>query len=469
MTQLDYFQNEKGIALVIVMFVSAMLLIAMGAGYSIMTSANRTAITEITRDEVLNVGLAGVEDALSWFRSTQYGKPPVKITFDPKLEAPNGTVCSVTNNFCRGTIAVELGETQDNTIGIMRDFKIAAKDIGLYGHYEVKTTKVQDITQQRLPSSGSSGLVWNVEVDAEVYKACVVGDLTSYQWDPTTGKYVLQPSRCTSSLPNSVSDPSKKKLVLTNLTIGAEFRRMALNPPPAILSTYRASNIRVHQFGEVRNDTGSAIYVAQNTGNVTNNGIWVGFPQQTSVTDTQFSTAVDPLTVMGMTLPEFKTYVQNNPNGIYINNNTDFNSKLVPYPSGTWMVYIEGGAGFSNATINLFSGTTRLNGQGVIIADGINLDILGGPSGCTNNDCGNFLGLVYASGTLRIDNGAVITGAIVSTQKNQGAGGSQSIQVGSSNPGSPLTRLIYNGVFITTTLNQLLGNYSISKTPTVLR
>jgi len=428
MLRSNFFENEEGMALVVVLMVSVVLLTSLLAGYTILDNALKTSSIEISRDQVISVALAGLEDALSWFRSTTYGKPPVKTTFDP-LNAGQ----------TRGTTPVLIPETDNSSIGIVRDFPIGLNN-RLFGHYEVRNTSVQDITRQRLPSSNANGLIWRIEVNAAIYKQNNAS--VSYNQNPNQ--------------------------VLRTVTMGAEVRRMALTPPQATLTTYRASNIQIQNRGEVRNDTGTAIMSRQGPGNFPN-GLLIGTPQQTVLSsDQQFIGVVDPLTVFGMTLSELKAFVQNNPNGIYVNNSSDFNSKLVPYPSNSAnppMVYIEGSAGFATATIQLYNTNTNapLNTFGVLVVDGLNVDILGGPSGCISNNCGQFTGLVYVRGGLRIDNGAVISGAVIACHRVQGCLDSESIQIGSSNPGSPLTRLLYNGSYISSVLNQTMGNYAISK------
>lgn len=429
---MSFILHERGMALVLVLMVSALLFTALLTGYAIMESAFKTAAIELSRDQVTSVTLAGVEDALTWFRSTAYGKPPVKTVFDP-LNAGQ----------MRGTTQVLFPETQDSSIGIVRDFPIGLNN-RLFGHYEVKNTLVQDITSQRLPGSGASGLIWHIQVDGAIYKR-----------EDATVPYNQSPNQ-----------------VLRTLTMGTEIRRMALSPPQAALTTYLASNIWIHSQGEVRNDSGTAILYRDNTGNITNDGLLVG-GQGVILSDPLFDSAVGPLTVFGMTLAEFKAFVQNNSSGIYINNSADFNSKLVPYPSNSAtppIVYIEGSSGFSTVTINLYDTNTNLpiNAYGVLVADGIDLTILGGPLGCGTNNCGQFTGFVYASGALSVDNGAVISGAIVSTLKSQGIGGSKAIQIGSNNVGA-ITRLVYNGPYIFSVLNQAMGNYSISLAPYILR
>jgi len=427
-------QNENGMALALVLMISTVLMSSLLVGYAIMESGFRRGTLELSRDQVMSVAMAGVDDALSWFRSTTYGKPPIKQAFDPKNAGQ-----------MRGTTLVLVPETQDAAIGIVRDFPIGLNN-NLFGHYEIKNALVKDITGQRLPGSGSSGLIWYIEANAAIYKRNSA----------------------------SVSYSQSPNQILRTLTMGAELRRMALNPPPAALTTYLASNIWIQSSGEVRNDTGAAIWHLESTGSVTNNGVWSGSPPESSISDPKlFSRTVSPLTVFGMALSELKTFVQNSPNGIYVNNSTDFSSKLTPYPSNSAnppVVYIEKGINFTAATLTLYDATANLpiNASGVLVADGVNLEILGGPPGCGTNSCGQFTGLVYVNGTLRVAKGAILSGAVISTQKDQGAGGSQAIQIGSSSTTDPVTKLIYNNSCISD-LNQTVGNYSISKAPYVLK
>lgn len=426
------FQNERGMALALVLIISSVLLTYLLAGYVLIQSASKTASIELSRNQATSVALAGVEDALAWFRSTTQGKVPIKTIFDP-----------LNVGEMRGTIQVLIPETQDSSVGIVREFPIGLNN-NLFGHYEVRKSIVQDITTQRFPNSSTNGLIWYIEVNATIYKQNDAS--VSYNQNPNE--------------------------ILRTLTMGAEIRRMALTPPPAMLTTYRASNVRIQSSGEIRNDMGIAIQYWADTGSIVNNGTLVGSLQENPI-DPPFDNVINAITIFGMTLSELKALIQNSPKGVYVNNSTTFSSKLVPYPSEAAdppMVYIEGSESFTSATIHLYNTTSNIpiNAYGILIADKINLEILGGPSGCETDNCGRFTGLVYVTGTLHVDNGAILSGAVVSTQKDQGISG-EAIQVGNSDSGAPTTRLIYNGSFISSDLNQTMGNYSISKTPYILR
>lgn len=501
MSPLTPFQNEKGITLMVVVMVSAILLMSLLAGFSILQSSFQSMVSELSRDQVMNVALAGVEEMLAWLRSSDNGKPAVKTMFDPLKSG------------LRVTTPILIPETEDNDcvagssnyqncLGIVRDFPVSQTN-GLYAHYEINKELdqtcfnklssqdqgtsagvcgkfVQDITREKLPGSNNRGVVWRVEVDAEIYRICTPGERVR-------ANPFGEPIQCSNSFPDAPTKiglvnvgTGKKRFALSKLSMGAEMRRMVLNPPGATLTVYRGSNVNVHAKGQIRNNSGLPAVMVKNNGpgnnTPTGNGLIAGTPpvDDTNITtDQQFNQTIDPISIFGMSLPEFKEFVQNHPNGIYVNNSTDFNSKLVPFPSDPTtppLVYIEGGPGFAQATINLFTTNPNkaIDAYGVIVVDGINLDIKGGPAGCTTDDCGRFTGLVYSSGTLKIDDGAVIEGAVVSTHKTQGGGGAQSVQLGNQS-GSVLTKLIYNGDYISGTLNQFVGNYSIARMPHIVK
>jgi hypothetical protein len=465
--EFQHFQNEKGIALVVVIAVSAILLMALGAGYAIMTSALSTADSEVSRDQVMNVALAGIEEALAWFRSTANGKQAVKATFDPMQ---SGT---------RGTVPVTVPETQDtncvggsssyntNCVGIMRDFKIGLMN-NLYGHYELRRTgnAVQDITNLRIPGNTNAanppaGVVWRLEVNAYTYQRNSTGPLNP-------------------------SNPGQNKIV-EQVVMDAEIRRMVLTPPPATVSTFRGSNIQVLQKGQICNtSSNTAAYISQNPGNSTTpatmNCPIPGSNQIMTASSTQFNQTVDPYSLFGMSLSDLKTFVQNSPNGIYINGSSNLN-KITPFPVNSTnppLVYIEN---VNNANICLYNSTTnqRIDAFGVIVVDGGNVNICGADgnpcssggggsspvcgTGCVTDQCGSFTGFIYMKGTLNIDGGAVINGAVVAAPDSFG---SVAAVVGDSS-GTVITKLNYNGNFITGVLNQNMSNYAISRAPHIKR
>jgi hypothetical protein len=441
MIYVSRFQNEGGMALLLVLVLSAILLTSLAAGYSILTSTLQTSAVEMGRDQVISVGLAGIEDTLAWFRSGTYGKPAVKTDFDPK-----------NLNELRGTIKVGLPETQDSSLGIVRDFPIGLYN-NLFGHYEVRKVDVQDITSQRFPGSGAKGLVWSVEVKATVYR----------------------------QLDSSVSYNQNPNQVLRTLTMGTEVRRLALTPPLATLTTFGSANIQIEQQGRIRNDNNLAgVWVLQTTMGYDCIGvpgspgeadfcgrIETGIPKvESNKPQHVFDTDTSLLTILGMPWSDLLTFVQNNPNGIYMNVagniNLDAQLTLLSNASNPPIIYL---AGSGTAILNLFSGATAVNTYGAIVTDGVNLIINGGPAGCWTSSCGQFTGLIYVSGNFTVVNGATISGAVVVLNKNKGLRGTEVIQIGDSGVG--LTKIKDDSSYITSVLTQTLGNYSLSKAPHV--
>ncbi len=139
---------------------------------------------------------AGLVEALSWFRkqSTQ----PV-TTFAPKKDP---------------SAVPPILDTDDPTIGLVRDFEISG---ALWGRYEIPLSEVEDISSSRGAASGS-GTVWKILSKGIVYKR----------------------------IDSNVSYDQAPNQVLARGKLLTEIRRFALTPPAkAAICAPRGSDIAI--------------------------------------------------------------------------------------------------------------------------------------------------------------------------------------------------------------------------------
>jgi len=217
--------GERGAALVIVIFASALVLLLLITALTITRMSGRMVARQLTsQGQAYNAASAGLTNALSWFVHQRV--QPV-VTFNPA-----------------GT------DTEDAAIGIVRTYDIS--DPGrVTGRYEVRKSAVTDVSTRRRRSAGT---VWQIDSVGYVY----VQNNTSF------GPGV------------------NGNTILAQRTMRTEIQRLALAlPANAALSAIRGTNVNVSASGRILGgSSGIGIAYPPSTGTPHVSGTVSGNPAQ---------------------------------------------------------------------------------------------------------------------------------------------------------------------------------------------
>lgn len=302
--------NERGAALVSVVFAASLILLLMMTALVITRTSGRALARQLaSQGQATNAAAAGLTDTLSWF----VHQPSQPVTaFDPK--ADSGGICTHVPPHSPLAFESEIPAT-----GIVRSFEITEPG-RLWGRYEVRRDRVRDVSLQR--GKAAAGTIWQLESEGIIY---VRNDA----------------SKSPGEAPN---------FVLARKTMRADIQRLALMlPANAALSSVRGNNINIARPSRIQGGP-SGIGAAFNpsTGTPQGNGTVSGNPA-TNVTSSGFG--VDE--IFGVTTPELLAMAD-----IVVDDERGLPATL-PDMS---LIVIRG-----NAT---FNATRKLTGSGILVVLG---------------------------------------------------------------------------------------------------
>jgi hypothetical protein len=245
--------NERGTALVVVMFGATLVLLLLLVMLQMTQMSGRTVARQLTSSgQALNAASAGLTESLSWF--VHQKQQPV-LAFAPKRDL---------------AATPPVNETDDPTTGLVRSFEISSPG-RVWGRYSLSRTAVVDVSQRRGKPQG--GTVWRLESEGLVY---VRNDENK------------QPDQA----PNTI---------LARSTMRGEIQRLGLQlPAPAAINAVRADNVNVSKSGRVQGGaSGIGVAYPAATGVITNKGAVTGNPAQNTT-----SGSFQLKDVFGVTQPE---------------------------------------------------------------------------------------------------------------------------------------------------------------------
>lgn len=376
-------RSQQGIALVVVLMMTALLVMFIGLGMRLTINSMQDSNKQFQRQaQASNIARAGLQDAIGWFKrqSTQpvrnnVASPPYSCSTNPSVAA------DMAFNPLSNADPL-LSDTDDATIGLVKDIRLSGS---LYGRYVVKrqgcSTTVDphaahDYSEEKGKGANGDGLIWYMESQGILYQR--------NSWSKTNGKFNDGPDQ-------------GGNIILQKSSAAVEIQRLKIDPRPFPISLSKASgsasssnvnsrcNIMADQTG-----TSGGVY----TYNATVNGsATCSLPTTGACVPAapapQAHQSVD--LVFGVTQVELKALAD------YIYSNvSNIPKKLAP-----GIHYLEGG-GTGTFT---FNSSKPLTGSGVLFVNG-NLTLSDGASS-------SFNGVVYVTGTLTVGNGNSLGGATV--------------------------------------------------------
>jgi len=354
------------------------------------------------------IALAGVAEALSWFR--RQNVQPV-TTFAPRLDP---------------AASPPVNETMDPAVGLVREYEVTP---GIWARYEVRLgTPAEPFTDT--DGNGvhaASEPFTDTNGNGRWDDAAGVRDVSAARGQPTAGAVWVVEShgfifrRPRADLPLGVG---------ANWRIGAddvatELRRMALKPPAAAaLCANRPDRVTIFARARIRGGTGAGIAYKTSSGSPTllSGSEVEGAPASTSVP----GWSSDVKGVFGLTLSDLKAMADASVD----------DPSIVPADLGEYtLTVIEG-----NVT---FDEDRPLRGTGIVIVNGT----------CTIASGSNsfFNGLLWSSGKLVVNGPCYVRGILIGQTwiEARGAGGDYA-------------ELVYDGGIIDDLLTRM-GTYRRSK------
>jgi hypothetical protein len=302
--------NERGAALVLVLFGATLILLAMGATLTYTRLSGRLLVRQLnSQGQAINAANAGLTESLAWF--VHQRQQPV-TAFDPKLDT--GGVC--THVPPHSPLA---NETEVPSTGIVRTYEVMSTG-RVFGRYEVRRTGVVDVSARR--GKPQAGTIWQLESNGIVY----------VRNDPAQ-----QPG-------------AGRNTILAQRTMRVEIQRLALQlPANAAISATSGNNINVIRPSRVQGGPAGigAAYPAS-TGTPRGNGTITGNPAQNTT-----SGAFTLQGVFGVTQQELLAMAD-----IVVDDESQLPN---PLPNMT-LVVVRG-----NAT---FNPRRRLTGSGILVVLG---------------------------------------------------------------------------------------------------
>lgn len=377
---------QRGAALILWSFFTVAVVFGLlVSGLDSLHASSRGAATRFRdQGQALDVARAGVVDAYAWFR--RQPAQPVGA-FTPRRDL---------------TAIPPVNETDDPSVGIVREFEISP---GYYGRYEVRAFDdrngngradpgegVVDVTPNRALTG--SGAAWHLESHGFVYR------------------------RVDATKPWNV-EPNER---VAHASVSTEIRRMALVPPAtSALCCSRGDRVTVGARGHVDGVGAGGVTFAPSTGTPTVTGDLVGTPTYGSVAGYDASWGA----VFGVTPDELKALASvRMPGG---------GSLPQPFPSDG-LVFVEG-----NVTA---TAAAPLKGTGILVVQG-NLTIATGSNSY-------FSGLVYVTGNYVQNAPSMVRGTVI-------VGGTATVQ-----GGTDFAELFHDGGVLGRLLAEV-GAYRISR------
>ena len=354
--------GERGMAIILALFFAIITAGLVTSGTLMMKSTNVVGEVRFRRDsQATQFARSGLTEALSWFRR-QTAQPVTN--FQPLLNAAADP---------------KILDTDDPTIGLVRDFQIA-NDI--WGRYEVwrkdesdpipsrlefrRKYEVKDLSNER--GLSVAGGVWLLRSIGYVYQK----RSASVAWN---------------ALPNRV---------LASASIECEIQRLTLAPPTqAAMSVRKGEDTDVKENGRVRGGaTAAGIYYPAGSGTPE-----TGPPSENRVTgtprllsDNNYDDSIKAVT--GVTREELRSMAD-----LVITDADDFPD---PIPDNS-IVFVE-------VDDIEFDSSRGLNGTGVVYIDG--------KAEFKSGNQSNFNGLLYVDGDeLKLDQTCSIQGCVIATDK----------------------------------------------------
>ena len=238
--------NERGAALVLVLFGATLILLAMGATLTYTRLSGRLLVRQLnSQGQAINAANAGLTESLAWF--VHQRQQPV-TAFDPKLDT--GGVC--THVPPHSPLA---NETEVPATGIVRTYEVMSTG-RVFGRYEVRRTGVVDVSARR--GKPQAGTIWQLESNGIVY----------VRNDPAQ-----QPG-------------AGRNTILAQRTMRVEIQRLALQlPANAAISSTNGNGINVVRPSRVQGGpSGIGAAYPASTGTPRGNGTITGNPAQNTTT-----------------------------------------------------------------------------------------------------------------------------------------------------------------------------------------
>ena len=351
--------NERGMALAIALLFTFIAGSVIVSGSILLRSNRQDSELRFRREnQAVQFARSGLTEAMSWFRR-QTGQP---VTDFKPLRDTGATPRIV--------------DTDDPTIGLVREFRIARN---IWGRYEVwrkdetdpdpkrlefrRKFECQDLSAQRGFSGG--GNVWLVRCVGYVFEK----RSDSMKWNES-------PNR-----------------VIAVATAEGEMQRLAIQPPSqAAVCIRRGDNATINANGRVRGGmTGAGILYPSETGDpavgpLSENRV-TGAPALSAAPTYDDSTR----SVFGVSRNELRSMAD-----LVISNPANFPN---PIPTNA-IVFVEG----LDATLTLGS-NKGLNGTGIVYIEG-DVTVAAGTTS-------NFSGLLYVTGDLTLNETTDVFGAVI--------------------------------------------------------
>ncbi len=214
-------RDEAGSAAMMAVFLMATLFTMFLSGYLLIEANNKVVGRQLAfYGQASNAAQAGLVEALAWFRKQQ--TQPV-TAFGPRRDLNANP---------------PLNETDDATIGIVRDYEISRQS-NVWGRYEVRRSAVTDVSTAR--GKTGSGIVWQVQSVGIVYV------------------------RNTSDMTVAYNTPPNR--VIATQTASTEFQRLSMVlPGQAGINSSRGDRVTLSTRARVFGGTNIGILYKSSTG-----------------------------------------------------------------------------------------------------------------------------------------------------------------------------------------------------------
>ncbi len=351
--------SESGVAIILSLFFIIIVMGLVTSGTLLMkASRDRSEVKFRVEAQAAQFARSGITEGLSWFRrqTTQ----PVSV-FSP----------------VRDTVSTpNILDTDDPTIGLVREFQIAGD---IWGRYEVWKEDNADPDPQRL--------AWRQQYQVDDLSAERGFANPGSAWRLRSIGYVFKVRD------SNVAFDQQPNRILGSMPLEAEIKRLTLQPPgQAALSVSSGNDAHINTNGRITGGAAAGIFYPDGPGS----GPTTGPANQNRVTGTPSTSPVDPAdyddsveAVFGVTEAELRSMAD-----LVITNANDFPD---PVPDNAIV--------FCEVASITFDAARSLNGTAIVYIKG-NVSVISG-----NNS--NFNGMLYIDGNFTLRATSVINGAVV--------------------------------------------------------
>jgi type II secretory pathway pseudopilin PulG len=376
--------RQKGSALVLVAMMSVLILIFGILSTTSAINAQQDSVKTFRRNvQAVNVAKAGIQDAIGWFKRQEQQPVSQRNAQSPPYACPD-----VAFNPKHDSTDPSKSDTDDESVGIVRDSFIGGTGGNLFGRYIVRkrqscsdtsTQAVRDISIERgknadNPADSSyrgEGISWYIESEGIIYQR------NNANKEPD-------------ELPNRILDRSR---------VGIEINRISITTPvqaPVLTWGTTASNLTgtCDLLGDLNSQ-----YARAYRGSIPGGSPRISpiIPQDTFALGTNQGLASEDIFAVSeseLFAMSDKTYSSINE----VERDGTTNNRKIPLSIA-----------IINNSINFTTGnTSSLNGSGVLYVNG---DLTIG-----NGIPFSYTGLVYVKGTLTLGAGSSIAGAVVANR-----------------------------------------------------